>query len=557
MTRTKVLLAWSALLLGLSACDKTTDSAGKDTAPANITANLSSTELTAGGASVDVSVAASSDTGLVSIDYSVKDASGNLATNSFLPQFVSMPKIGDKTFASSGWKVSALSTAKAGSYVLILTLTEKSGAVSTKELAFTVKSGSSSGVAPVISGFGVDNANLSAGTLISTRGTVSFGTSSATVRYSVSGPSESSITLPASFTVNSSPANLSKQIAISSSAPSGLYTITVAVTDLNGKVASESTTFAIESSVVGEPFVNVGRVEAGAQSAAAGSFIELSGTDAGTVYTAGAGIPYRTIDVIFGADGSTASFMSPDYAATGAFSLSAWTTLNKTELVDMGTSKPANTGVVAQALDDRGTHAVAVVVGHYYGIGTKSGDIAMIFVSTVNGSGRSSTAGFDIYLVDGGAVIVDPVTPTNWPKLELGAQNAVQASALDLDGQIAYSSGAKTDAEVASIDLLFLASGSGVPTFYSPSEASLQGLGALTSWNTKNFTYIADAGVTPITTASQAELLSGSTNSQSAAAVVGHYYAVEIATGPYCAFKVESITGSGRNAVVSISMKTF
>ncbi|HOX52824.1 MAG TPA: hypothetical protein PKY05_15175, partial [Fibrobacteria bacterium] len=132
MTRTKVLLAWSALLLGLSACDKTTDSAGKDTAPANITANLSSTELTAGGASVDVSVAASSDTGLVSIDYSVKDASGNLATNSFLPQFVSMPKIGDKTFASSGWKVSALSTAKAGSYVLILTLTEKSGAVSTK-----------------------------------------------------------------------------------------------------------------------------------------------------------------------------------------------------------------------------------------------------------------------------------------------------------------------------------------------------------------------------------------------------------------------------------------
>ena len=149
MTRSKILLAWGALLLGLSSCDKTTDTVGGTAKPSNITVSLSSTELTAGGVSVDVAVAVTADTGIVSISTSIKTSSGSSAASSFVPSFTTMPKPGDKTFASSGWKLSALSTATAGSYTMTLALIDKSGAVTTKEVAFTVKAKTTTDPDPV------------------------------------------------------------------------------------------------------------------------------------------------------------------------------------------------------------------------------------------------------------------------------------------------------------------------------------------------------------------------------------------------------------------------
>lgn len=556
MTRSKVLLAWSALLLGLSACDKTTDSAGGKSKPAELTVNLSSTELSAGGSPVDVSVAATSDTGIASIAPTFKSSSGALVTGSFLPQFTTMPKVGDKSFASSGWKLSALSTAAAGSYTMTLTLTDKSGAITTKEVAFVVKSGSSSPGAPVITGFGLDNTSPEAGGSFSSKGSVSFETSSADVSYSVTGPSATSIMLPASFTVSSSPASLSKLLVISSSASAGIYTVTVRVTDRNGKSATSEATFQVTSTVVGEPLRSIGSLPVGAQGSAQGSFLELSGSKAGVAWTSGTNIPYSTIDVIFGAAGTTPTFFSPDYAASsGAFTLSTWTTKNTSALVDMGTTMPASSAPVAVALAASGSSSVTVVPGHYYGVGTESGDIVVLYVFQVTGSGRSSQAEVEVYLVDGGTVVI-PET-TDWPKLDLGAQNAAQPSALDVDGMMAYTSGAKTASEIAEIDLLLYYQGAGL-RFLSPANAKVNSLSLVNGWGQTNETYIYDNGTTPVTSLSQAVgILSGETTSNSIEVVSGHYYIVEQADGLLCAVRVVSVTGTGASSVVRVGLKVL
>lgn len=507
---------------------------------------------------MDVVVAATSDTGIVAIMPSFKDAAGSPVTSSFVAQFTTFPKVGDKTFASSGWKLSAVSSTTVGSYIMVLTMTDKAGSITTKEVAFVVKSGSTSTGAPTISSFSLSTKTPGESETIAIQGTAEFTTAKATISYSLSGSNLYTIKTSSPYVATASPAALTGSIYLSGTL-NGTYTILVTITDENGKSESSSTNFTVGSStVVGEPLVRKGAVRAGAQGSMYGSFLELSGPDAGTLYTGGAGIPSETIDVVFGVDGSAISLMSPQRASVSRYTLSSWSQLNATDIVDLGTTKPSNTGVVAQALDRKSAQSVPAIAGHYYGISARSGDLSVLFITSLSGTGIATEASIDVYLVDGGSVI-DPVDPieTGWKRIDLGAQNAVQASALDVDGQTAYSSGAKTDAEVASIDLLFLASSSGVPTFYSPSEAYLLSLGSLSSWKTKNETYIADAGTSSITSLSQASALAGATNNQSAPAVVGHYYAVEHADGTTSALKVESITGTGKSAVVTVSMKTF
>ncbi|MBK9577717.1 MAG: hypothetical protein IPK50_07325 [Fibrobacterota bacterium] len=461
MTRSKILLAWGALLLGLSACDKTTDTPAGTAKPSNLTVSLSGTELTAGGASVDVAVAATSDTGILSIAPTFKSSSGSVVVSSFLPSFTTMPKPGDKTFASSGWKLSALTTASAGSYIMTLTLTDKSGAVTTKEVAFTVKA--KGGTDPV------------------------------------------------------------------------------------DPVDPDPT--------IGEPLLRMGAVTAGAQNSSRGSFFELAGADAGTLHTSGAGLPYADIDVIFGADGTTLSFMSPDYAAKGAFSLGSWSTVNKTAIIDLGTSRPAHTGVVFDALVANPKTSATVVSGHYYGIGTVSGEIAVLYVSSVDGSGKSANAVVDVYLVEGGSVVdPDPVDPT-WPKIDLGAQNAAPPSALDVDGLTAYTSGAKTASEIASIDLLLYNESTGGLRFVSPEYAYNKSFSVVSGWGKTNATFFYDNGTTPVTSLEQTQwILEGEVTEQYVNVIAGHYYIVEHSGGVVSVIKVESVTGTGSSAVVKVSI---
>lgn len=460
MTRSKILLAWGALLLGLSSCDKTTDTVGGTAKPSNITVSLSSTELTAGGVSVDVAVAVTADTGIVSISTSIKTSSGSSAASSFVPSFTTMPKPGDKTFASSGWKLSALSTATAGSYTMTLALIDKSGAVTTKEVAFTVK---------------------------------------------------------AKTTTDPDPVD--------------------------------------PDPITGEPLFKVRSVTAGAQKSTNGSFFELGGSDAGWLYTASAEFSSTVIDVVFGADGTVPSFMSPKYASTHGFDLTSWSTLNKAEIVDMGTSKPANTGVVAKALDVNFAASVPVIANHYYGVGTVSGDLVVLYVASLTGSGSSANAGVDIYVVEGGSITdPDPLDPL-WPKIDLGAQGATPPSALDVDGLEAFSSGAKTPSEIASIDLLLYNESTGGLRFVSPEYASNKSFSLVDGWGQTNATYFYDNGTTPVTSLEQTQsILSEMETEQYINVIVGHYYIVEHSGGVTSVIKVESITGSGNSSVVKVSI---
>lgn len=464
MTRSKLLLAWGALLLGLSACDKTTSSSGGDAKPSNLTVNFSSTELTAGGTAVDVSVSASSDTGIVSILPTIKNSSGSAVTGSFIPQFTAMPKVGDKAFVTSGWKISALSTASAGSYTLTVTLTDMTGAMTTKDVAFTVKA----------------------------------------------------------------------------------KTGTVDTTD--------------PGPVVGEPMNKLGSVLAGAQSSSNGSFFELGGTHAGYLYTSKADFSSKVIDVVFGVDGSSLSFMSPRYASTHGFDLSSWSILNLSAIVDMGTTQPTNSGVIDQALTARGAESATVIAKHYYGVGCTSGDIVMLYVTGLTGSGKFTDANVDIYVAGDPKTVIDSVDPgaqNKWQKVELGAQSATPGSFLDIDGKTVFTAGQKTATEIASIDLVFVASTSGLPMLYSPAKVAGTGLVSIGSWGVKNETYIVDLGVTEPTKESDIMHATGSSDAQSIVIEVGHYYAVETENGPFCALKVESIAGTGRSAVATVSMKTF
>lgn len=408
---------------------------------------------------MDVSVSASSDTGIVSILPTIKNSSGNAVTGSFAPQFTAMPKVGDKTFVTSGWKISALSTASAGSYTLTVTLTDMSGAITTKDVAFVVKS--------------------------------------------------------------------------------------KAVTDPDPIDPDP---------VVGEPLIKAASVTAGAQSSSNGSFLELSGSHAGSLYKANDAFSSTVIDVVFGAAGTTPSFMAPSYAAIHGFDLSSWSTSNITSIVDMGTSKPSNSGVIDQALDANGTESVSVLANHYYGVGTTTGDIVMLYVADLTGVGRSANAKIDIYTVQGGSV-VDPDPTNNWPKIDLGAQNATPPSALDVDGQIAYTAGAKTASQIASIDLLLYYDAVGELRFISPGYASDNALSVVSGWGTTNETYFYDNGTTPVTSLEQVEaILSGKTTQNYVKVVAGHYYTVEHTGGVVSVVKVESIQGSGKTAVIKLSI---
>ena len=460
MTRSKILLAWGALLLGLSSCDKTT-STETDTGTSSLVLTVSPSEIAAGGTSASVSIQAAGAGKITSLKAEVLTSAGADASASFVTSFSPAPKSTDSVFSTNAWSVSAKSGALAGPYKVRVTLTDKTGNT-VKDYPFSVRSGST--------------------------------------------------TDPDPDPVDPDP-------------------------------------------ITGEPLFKVRSVTAGAQKSTNGSFFELGGSDAGWLYTASAEFSSTVIDVVFGADGTVPSFMSPKYASTHGFDLTSWSTLNKAEIVDMGTSKPANTGVVAKALDVNFAESVPVIANHYYGVGTVSGDLVVLYVASLTGSGSSANAGVDIYVVEGGSVTdPDPLDPL-WPKIDLGAQNATPPSALDVDGLEAFSSGAKTPSEIASIDLLLYNESTGGLRFVSPEYASNKSFSLVNGWGQTNATYFYDNGTTPVTSLEQTQwILEGEVTEQYINVIAGHYYIVEHSGGVTSVIKVESITGSGSSAVVKVSI---
>ncbi|MBK9578170.1 MAG: hypothetical protein IPO40_13925 [Fibrobacteres bacterium] len=137
--------------------------------------------------------------------------------------------------------------------------------------------------------------------------------------------------------------------------------------------------------------------------------------------------------------------------------------------------------------------------------------------------------------------------------VDLGSQaDPKNGSFLDVDGGYSFTSGTKTDAEVASIDLVFFKDKAGTASFLSPAQVIVEDLSTLSGWKVKNSTVIVDAGTTAITTVEGAKAAVGSSTSQKAPVVAGHYYALKLANGEYAAVKAISMTASGITVTVEM-----
>lgn len=140
------------------------------------------------------------------------------------------------------------------------------------------------------------------------------------------------------------------------------------------------------------------------------------------------------------------------------------------------------------------------------------------------------------------------------PDLFVGAQRASAGAFIDVNGGVVYTSGSKTDAVLASIDVIFFADATDQISLMSPSYAASNSLGTIINWTTRNSTIIVDAGTSPITDLKMAMSKIGSSTSQVASVVSGHYYALKLVNGEYAAIKVVSLSGSGQSSSGSITL---
>lgn len=135
-----------------------------------------------------------------------------------------------------------------------------------------------------------------------------------------------------------------------------------------------------------------------------------------------------------------------------------------------------------------------------------------------------------------------------------GAQAAVPGSFISVQEAFILTSGDKTAADEAAIDVVFSASentASGVPTFYSPATAPNN----LTGWTKRNATIIVrtSKASSAITTVNAAKTEIGSSTSQSAPVSVGTYV-IKTESGLYGMLEVLSMTAAGNASTVTLKI---
>ena len=138
------------------------------------------------------------------------------------------------------------------------------------------------------------------------------------------------------------------------------------------------------------------------------------------------------------------------------------------------------------------------------------------------------------------------------PNLTVGAQNELAGSYIDVDGGLIYTGGSSKP--VAEIDAIFFADAAGQISLMSPTHAASSSIGGVSAWATRQSTVVVDAGTAPVLTVGAARALIGTSSSQIAAVVSGHYYALRLANGEYAAIQIASLTGIGRSASASITL---
>lgn len=131
--------------------------------------------------------------------------------------------------------------------------------------------------------------------------------------------------------------------------------------------------------------------------------------------------------------------------------------------------------------------------------------------------------------------------------LDLGNQKDSNGSYLDVANATAWTSG--MGKPYSTIDVVFQTDSSGRSVFLSPAEAAIEGLGQSISWPIKNSTVIVDAGPSVLNSAEAIKASIGTSASQKAIVIGGHYYALRLSTGEYAALKATSLTSSGSTAI--------
>jgi hypothetical protein len=140
----------------------------------------------------------------------------------------------------------------------------------------------------------------------------------------------------------------------------------------------------------------------------------------------------------------------------------------------------------------------------------------------------------------------------------IGAQKADSASFISVTKAADFAtitSGGKTAADEANIDVIFFADNSGTPSFFSPAEAKAQGLGKVSSWSTWNNTVIVSAGSTALSTVEAAKALTDNSSSHSVAVTANTWYAIKLDNSKgYGAIHILTLSGNGQSASATISL---
>ncbi|MBK9578169.1 MAG: hypothetical protein IPO40_13920 [Fibrobacteres bacterium] len=431
----------------------------------------------------------------------------------------------------SGISLYAKSSARPGDYLLTVTATDSLGTSrATCTLSVRYKSLEVS----------ANSSSIFPGDQISLSGTTHFAEDFATLSFQVV-PQEATITLPATIQVTNG-SWPSTSVATSTSTPLGNYRVVVALKRSNGTVDTVSVPLTVVEKT--SQLISKGSIAMGSQlDPTNGSYLDVANA---TVWSSGAGKPYQTIDVIFFKDASgTPSFLSPAQTASDSLgNMSAWTTKNRTIIVDAGTATPASAEAIKLAIGSSTAQKAAVVSGHWYALRLSTGQYAAIKVASLTSTGITATVEIYNSTLFDRSVIVAPA------QVAMGTQTSTTPSFLDVADISLVTAASKSYNRV---DLVFFKDATGTPTFLSPSEAANQGLGALSSWATKNHTIIVDAGTSGLATLDAVKAAIGSSSSQKAPVVSGHVYALKLSSGSYAAIKVVSLSSSGTDVILEVT----
>lgn len=407
MTRLRVLSTLAAFLLPLSACDKLTESTDSESAEPTVSVVLSRAEIHPLDTPdfTTATIIAKAPAQGMSLSAMILDASNKVVTDQFTTDFTPTPASSDSNFSTSAWKITSKSTSAIGNYSLKVIVTDKKGKTASQSANFRVTADAEKPRAELRiddwSGWG----DVSAIDFASPSGKLVFTSSFVELSLRIHDREDRDVTdeffveIPSEVT--SSPYDLVNLSVIARGAATGDYAATLTATDAQGAEIKKQWNFSVIEGNF-DDLVAEGPVTLGAQGSSSPSFLQIQGGNLVTWTSSTANRPFQKIDLVLGVDGEgNLSLMSPHQANGDGFSLSSWTTLNSTEFVGLGTDIPASRTEVETRLDEGGYggayEKVEVLPEYYYAARLTTGEVVVLRVGSVSGSGRDASIELTAY----------------------------------------------------------------------------------------------------------------------------------------------------------------